>query len=529
MSPKPHPGEFDYVIVGGGAAGCVLAARLSERSDLTVLLIEAGGGYPQILSVPLVGMRQMVHRSWKYLTSQQDHLAHRRLSLPMGKILGGSSSINAMMYVRGTPAAYDRWAELGNAGWSFAEVLPSFRKSEHHHGGASEFHGDRGPIHVSRPRHRAPFSTAFVEACVESGIPLTADFNGPAPEGAGFFDVMQRYGLRSGAATAYLAPARSRSNLHVVLKATVHRLVVENQRVIGVEFVDEHRQMTRINARREVVLSAGASNSPQILMLSGIGPASELERHGITCLHDLPGVGANLQDHVRVPVLMESRRRSPGDLLNWPKALIQFGLLRRGVLTSNCCESGGLVRSDPSQSIPDLQFVTHFQSHLYPGVVDLQFCLMRTHSRGRVTLTSADPAVPPQINLNSLSHPADLRAAVAGVRRTREIGATSTLRKFGIGREILPGHDLQSDEQLAAYCRSVAETCYHLSSTCRMGTDRLSVVDTHLRLHGINQLRIVDASVMPELPNGNTCASTYMIAEKAAELILDDVPGRSSF
>ncbi len=465
-------------------------------------------------------MRRITSFSWKYCTSQQKSLSQRRISFPFGKVLGGSSSINAMMYIRGSPDAYDRWAKLGNAGWSFNDVLPYFRKSERFEDGASEFHGDCGPIHVSRPRHRAPFSQAFVEACLENGMPPTDDFNGQTPEGAGFFHVMQHRGRRCGAATSYLVPARSRPNLRVALRATVHRIIVEKQCAIGVEWIDERKNVVRMIARAEVLLAAGALNSPQVLMLSGIGPADLLRRLGIKCLLDLPGVGSDLQDHVRVPVLYQTNRRSPGDMLNWPGALFQYALDGSGVLASNCCESGAMVRTDPSQPLADLQFVTHFQSHLEPGVVDLQLSLLRTRSRGRITLESADPTAAPLIDPNYLSDPADVRAAITGVRRARQIAGTRVLRGFPLGMEILPGCDVRSDAEIEAYCRAFAETCYHPSCTCRMGTGAMSVVDADLRVHGLDRLRIVDASVMPELPNGSTCAATYMIAEKAADLIL---------
>ena len=465
-------------------------------------------------------MRKITSLSWKYFSSQQTHLAGRQISLPFGKLLGGSSSTNAMMYVRGTPAAYDRWAELGNQGWSFAELLPYFRKSECYRNGSTEYHGGQGPIHVSPPRFRAPFSQAFVDACVEIGIPATEDFNGPSPEGAGYFQVMQRHGVRSGAATAYLKPARHRPNLCVVPHAEVQRIIIHGGRATGVEFRDECRQIGRVDVQREVILSAGALHSPKVLMLSGIGAADQLQSLGIACVLDLPGVGANLQDHLRVPVLYETSRRSPGDMVYWPGAVARYAFNRSGVLASNCCESGALVRSDPGVPIPDLHFVTHFQSHLYSGVVDLQFNLAQTQSRGRISLTSADPRVPPRIDPGYLSHPVDVRAAVAGIRLARKIAASSTLQAFPLTREILPGNDLQSDAELQAYCHSMAESSYHLSGSCRMGIDAMAVVDPQLRVHGIERLRVVDASIMPELPNGNTCAPTYMIAEKAADLIL---------
>jgi choline dehydrogenase-like flavoprotein len=425
-----------------------------------------------------------------------------------------------MMYVRGSAAAYDRWAELGNAGWSFDEVLPYFRKSERFEGGASQFHGDDGPIHVSRPRHRAWFSQAFVDACIESGIAPIDDFNSPESEGAGYFHVMQRRGRRCGAATSYLAMSASHPNLRISLKATVHHIILDKGRAIGVEFVDERGEMVRVMARREVILCAGTFNSPKVLMLSGIGPAAELQRLGITPLVDLPGVGADLQDHLRVPMLYETKRASPGDISRVPGALFRYAINSSGVFASNCCESGAMIRTSPDEPFPDLQFVTHFQSHLYPGVVDLQFNLFHTRSRGRVTLSSADPAAAPLIDPNYLSDPVDVAAAIAGVRLARQIAQMPALGKFLTGREILPGPDLQSVAELEAYCRSVGESCFHPSSTCRMGIDAMSVVDPELRLRDVDGLRVVDASVMPELPNGNTCASTYMVAEKAADLIL---------
>jgi choline dehydrogenase-like flavoprotein len=351
-------------------------------------------------------------------------------------------------------------------------------------------------------------------------MPATDDFNGPTPQGAGFFHVMQHRGRRCGAATSYLGLARGRPNLRVYLRATVDRIILEKHCAIGVELSEGRKRVVRKFARRGVLLSAGALNSPKVLMLSGVGPAGELQRFGIKCLLDLPGVGANLQDHVRVPVLYQTNRRSPGAPLNWPGALVQYALRGSGVLASNCCEAGALDRTDPGQPLPDLQFVTHFQSHLYPGVVDLQFNLMQTRSRGRITLGSADPTAAPVIDPNYLADAADLRAAITGVRRARQIARTATLRRFGLAAEVLPGRDLESEEQLEAYCRSFGETCYHPSSTCRMGADAMSVVDTDLRVHGVDRIRVVDASVMPELPNGNTCAATYMIAEKAADLVL---------
>ncbi len=520
-SPSPL-GGCDYCIIGAGAAGCALAARLSENPAVRVTLLEAGGVDPWICNVPLASLRRMWDLSWQYQNEPIRPPSRSAIRLPFGKVLGGSSSINAMMYCRGSAAAYDRWEALGNPGWSFEDLLPWFRKSETFADGASRHHGEDGPIHVSPPRHRAPFSEAFIEACQEIGISRINDFNCDDPAGAGYYHVMQKAGRRSSAAGGYLRVAKRRRNLSVITGATVARIVIDGLQARGVEWFDRDGRAHHTTADSEVILCAGAFNSPKILMLSGIGPAGTLRALNLTPVIDLPGVGQCLQDHVRVPVLFRSARRSPGHWLNWPGAAIQYAIARRGVLTSNCCEAGAMVRSDATQPFADVQFVTHFQSHLLPHAVDLQFCLARTYSRGQVTLASADPADPPRINLNYFDHPADMRAAIWALRRAREIAAAPALRGFGITEEISPGPSATDDAALESHIWATAETCYHPACTCRMGNDDLAVVDSSLRVRGIDRLRIADASIMPELPNGNTCAPTYMIAEKAASLIVCD-------
>lgn len=511
--------EWDYVIVGGGTAGCVLAARLTERPGTRVLLLEAGGEYAQVLSVPLVGLRRSVAFSWKYWTVQQPGLSGRRISFPYGKVLGGSSSTNGMMYYRGARAGYDRWSELGNAGWSFADVLPYFRKCETWEHGASKFHGDSGPVHVSSPRHVAPFSTAFVEACKEHGIPYTEDFNGPQDEGTGFYAIMEGGGRRSSAAPAYLAPARHRDELRVETGVLVHKLLIDGSRVTAVEFRDRSGEVQHVTASREVILSAGPLNSAKLLMLSGVGPADHLRGVGLRLHHHLPGVGNNLHDHLRIPVLYESPQRSPGDVRYWIPAALDYAFRRKGVLTSNCCESGAVVRSSPGVRIPDLQFVSHFQSALHPGVVDLQFGLRGSSTGGTVRVTSADPLAPPSIDPNYFAADIDIEVAVRGLRLAREIARSPGFRDFPLGKEILPGPGAKSDDEIAAHCRATADTSFHAVGTCRMGNDPLAVVDDQLRVHGLDNLRVVDASIMPEIPNGNTCATVLMIAEKAGDLI----------
>lgn len=513
----------DYIVIGGGTAGCVVAGRLAQQAQVRVLLLEAGEPYsPLRLGVPLPSLRQITRFSWKYFTRQQEALGYRRISWPLAKVLGGGSSINAMMYCRGSRRSYDRWAELGNPGWSFEDLLPYFKKSEDYERGPSPYRGAGGPVSVSRPRHLAPFSKAFVEACLETGMPFNGDFNGEADEGAGFFDVTQRRGVRVSAAGAYLGGRRGR--LSVLTGVLVSRILPSGGRAAGVEYLRGGEKHTAY-AEREIILCAGAVNSPQTLMLSGIGPADELRSLGIRPWLDLPGVGRNLQDHLRIPVLYESGRPSPGEMRYWAPAAVAYAALRRGVMASNCCESGAYVRSGPESPVPDLQFVTHFQSALYPGTVDLQFCLMVSGSRGRVRLRSADPREPPLIDPRYFSEPSDVRRALAGLRLARRLARTKALRSFPLGREILPGPDLESDEELIRYLGASAETCYHPAGACKMGQDALAVVDSQLRVRGLEGLRVADASVIPEIPNGNTMAPVLAIAEKAAELILSGSKG----
>lgn len=509
--------EWDYIVVGGGTAGCVVARRLADRPGARVLLLEAGGPYSRLrLSAPLPSLREITRFSWKYFTSQQPSLGYRKISWPLGRVLGGGSSINAMMYCRGSRACYDRWAALGNRGWGYEDLLPYYKKLEDHWRGPSPYNGAGGPVRVSAPRHIAPFSEAFLEACFELGIPLNEGFNGASVEGAGLFDVTQRFGRRVSAATAYLDGAGAK--LSVLTEAQVLRLLFSGHRAFGLEYFRQGERQVA-HCAGEVVLCAGAVNTPQILMLSGIGPEEELRRLGIAPRVELAGVGRNLMDHVRIPVLFESGRPSPGRMRNWAPAAVAYALLGRGVMASNCCEAGAYLRPSADGAAPDIQFVTHFQSALYPGTVDLEFCLMEPLSRGSIRLRSSDPTQAPVIDPCYLTDPEDLRRCVMGVRTARRLAATSALRRFPLLAEISPGSEVDSDEEIIRYLRVSAETCYHPAGTCKMGVDAMAVVDPDLRVHGVDGLRIADASIFPDNINANTMAPTLAVAEKAADLI----------
>lgn len=510
---------WDYVVVGAGTAGCVLAARLTETPGVRVLLLEAGNAYPRLrLGVPLPGMRSRASHAWHYLTEPQRHLNDRRISLPMGKVIGGSSAVNAMMYVRGAADVYDAWAKAGNAGWSYAELLPYFVKSERRESGASDHHGTDGPMHVSDPRYRAPFSTAFVAACTELGIPECADFNGPDPDGAGFFQVTQRHGERETTGRAYLEPALARDNLCVITRAPATRLLFDGLRVVGVEYFHEgvHK---RALAAREVLLAAGSIASPQLLMLSGIGPAEHLCAVGVDVIHDLPGVGSALQDHLRMPVVFRSRQTSPGHWSRWIPGGVQYLLSRRGVMASNCCESGAFVRSSPDVSAPDLQLVTHFQSTHDRTCVDIEVCLSRAESRGTLRLRTANPLDTPRIDPNYLSAAQDADVLHRGHALVRRLAHTRALQEFGLGDEVLPGTHATSGDAIVAQFRVAAETCFHPAGTCAMGDGADAVVDSELKVRGLDGLRVIDASIMPLLVSGNTLAATVMIAEKGAAMV----------
>ena len=528
--------EFDYIICGGGSAGCVLAARLSEDPGVTVCLIEAGGvGCDIFIRAPalvaaMVSGRPTIH-NWALHTTPQPGLNGRRGFQPRGKALGGSSAINAMLYVRGHPSDYDGWADLGAEGWDWASVLPYFLKSE---GNVrpGPLHGADGPLQVGDQRFPRPISRAFVQAMGDVQVPENPDFNGEVQEGAGLYQVTQfhsgpRKGERCSAAAAYLHPALTRSNLTVLTRTRAEKITFEGKRATGVII---KRGLTRraLTARAEVIVSQGTFGSPQLLMLSGIGPADHLSAHGLPVIHDLPGVGQNLQDHLDYTISHHSLRRdtvglNPRGLMRLAKAGLHWRKTGEGLFASPMAEGGAFFRSTPDQPRPDLQI------HFVVGIVDQHMrrlhladgfsahvCVLRPKSRGNVALHSANPADPPRIDPAFLSHPDDLAVLMQGARITEAMLESPALAPWK-GKRLYP-HD-GSDRGLEAAIRAHADTIYHPVGTCRMGQDDMAVTDPALRVPGMQGLRVVDASVMPALIGGNTNAPTLMIAERAADLI----------
>ncbi len=523
---------FDYVIVGGGSAGSVLAGRLSEDPAVTVCLLEAGGGGASgFVTVPVgaVAMIPTKLNNWAFETVPQPGLGGRRGYQPRGRMLGGSSAINAMIYMRGHPSDYDRWAGLGNAGWSFADVLPYFRLSEANERFDDEWHGRDGPLPVSDLRTGNPFHRHIVEAARQIGLPVNDDFNGAEQEGVGIYQVTQRNGERWSAARAYLFPHMGkRPNLHVETKIRVARVMVENGRAVGVETI-RGGERRAIRARREVVLSAGALQSPQILMLSGIGPAAELKRHGIAPVLDLPGVGANLQDH---PDFIFGYRSASLDTFGlslrggWRmlREALSYRRERRGMATSNFAEAGGFLRTRPDLDAPDIQL--HFvvslvddharKLHLGHGF-SCHVCLLRPRSSGTLRLASADPLAAPLIDPAFLADPQDVEDMVAGFKLTRRLLEAPALARWARKDSVTAA--VRSDDDIRAILRKRVDTVYHPVGTCRMGVDAGAVVDPALKVRGVEALRVVDASVMPTLIGGNTNAPTIMIAEKAVDMM----------
>jgi choline dehydrogenase len=531
-------GELDYVVVGAGSAGCVVADRLTEDGRNSVLVLEYGGSdrslfvqMPAALSIPLNKKKF----NWGYRSEPEPHLNGRRIACPRGKALGGSSSINGLVYVRGHPLDFDRWESEGASGWAYRNILPYFRRAESYAEGGDSYRGADGPLATRRGSRRNPLYVAFVEAGRQAGYPVSADLNGEFPEGFGRFDMTVRNGVRWSAANAYLKPAMKRPNLRVVTHALATQIVFEGKRAAGVRF-ERAGQMHVARARREVVLCGGAINSPQLLKLSGVGPDAELRDCGIPIVHALPGVGANLQDHLEFYFQVASRQPitlyGKSGLIS--RALIGLNWLLRdhGDGATNHFEAGAFIRSRAGVDHPDIQYhflpmaVSYdgaklasehgFQAHVGP---------LRSKSRGDVTLKSADPREAPKIRFNYMSEPDDWREMRACVRLTREIFAQRAFDPYR-GREIQPGADCVSDADIDAFIREKAESAYHPCGTCRMGArgDRGAVVDPEARVIGLENLRVVDASIMPSITSGNLNAPTIMLGEKASDMILGREP-----
>ncbi len=533
-------GTFDYVIAGAGSAGCVLANRLSADPNTRVLLLEAGGQDDWFwIKIP-VGYLYTIgnpRTDWCYKTEPDPGLNGRQLGYARGKVLGGCSSINAMVYMRGQKSDYDHWAGLGNKGWSWDEVLPLFRKAEDFFGDSDAFHGVGGELRVEEPRVHWEILDAWRDAAAQCGIPKIKEFNCGDNFGNAYFHMNQKRGQRWSATNAFLRPALSRPNLNVITQAMVKRVPIElhhgRKRAAGIEFVHPQHGECFVQAQRETILAAGSIGSPQLLQLSGVGPGALLYRHGINVVHELPGVGENLHDHLQIRMVYKVKNvttlnERTNSLFGKVAMGLEYFLFKTGPLTMPPSQLGAFAKSDPAQTSPNIEW--HVQPlsldkfgdplHPFPAITP-SVCNLRPTSRGWVRITSPDPAAHPEIKVNYLATPEDRKVAADGMRFTRRIMAAPALAKY-FPEEWRPGPSVESDAGLVNAAGDLGTTIFHPVSTCKMGDDDMAVVDDRLRVHGIDGLRVIDASIMPRLTSGNTNAPTYMIAEKGAEMVLHD-------
>jgi len=529
--------KFDYIIIGGGSAGCVLANRLSADSNNQVCLLETGPrDTTPLVSTPIgvIGLMDSKKYNWMFNSEPEPTQNDRIIYCPRGKVLGGSSAVNAMLYTRGTPSDYNHWVSLGNKDWGYEDILPYFKSTQHQERGADDYHGSDGELNVAEGRSNHPLGETLLEACRQAGYSDNADFNGAQQEGIGYYQVTQINGERCSAARAFLHPISERDNLTIITEARVARILIENKQAQGVEYLHQGELQT-LNAAKEVILSAGAFGSPQLLMLSGIGPEEELKQHQISVNHDLPGVGGNLQEHIDIITVNESKKANtvalrPVGMAKMVKDIWQYISQRKGFLTTSIVEVGGFIKSKPELDDPDmqLQFIPlvmedhgRKKSTLLTYGYSLHNCLLRPKSRGRVSLHNNDFQQDPKIELNMLSHPDDLATMVEAVKINLNIFSQQAFDE-GRGKSIFPSKTKLTDEEIEDFVREKANHVYHPVGTCKMGQDKNAVVNDRLQVHGIKGLRVVDASIMPTLVGGNTNSPTIMIAAKAAEMILAD-------